>query len=236
MKELEKIKADISKDPVSIQSEQLNVDFDYELTGSYVGKIVNNNDPSKRGACKIRVYGIFGVQIQDDDLPWAFPLQNFIGSNAGSFIVPTIGTIVRVIFRDGDIYQPQYDCKELDESKLPSSRLEDYPNTLVLFETDKKDSLTINTVKNITKFKHNSGNSLTFDKSEIEVKHKSGAHIKIDSSGNLDIYGVKVSEKHDVHFKSSAKVVKPNTDFTGCFCAIPVCPITGLSQVGDTAI
>lgn len=254
MKELENIKSDLSEDPVMIQSHQLNTEDDYKFTSSYVGKIVNNNDKTKRGACQIRVSGVFSSQIQDLDLPWAFPLQSFIGGKAGSFIVPPVGAIVRVIFKDGDIYQPQYDCKELDELKLPVSRLEDYPNTLVMFETDNKDSFTINTVKKIAKFKHSSGNTLVFNRSKIELQQLAGPSIVMDEIGNIEIKQpvgatIKIDKLGNITIdtpamlKLKAAMITESTTAnlviptgTGCFCAIPYDPLTGLPHTGQQAV
>lgn len=137
---------------------------------SYVGKIVNNKDIQKLGRCKIRVYGIFGNEIPDDDLPWAIPDFEYIGSSLGSFIVPEIGTLVNVYFRDGDLYFPHYTTKILDKNNISQEKDEDYPDTMVFYETTNGDYFKIN--------------RKTFESIE---RHASGIFITKDINGNITI-------------------------------------------------
>ena len=83
-----------------------------ELTNTfYVGKVIDNNDPEKLGRCRVRVYGIYSNEISDNELPWALPQMNFIGSLKGSFIVPPNDCIVSVRFDNNNIYEPIYSGK-----------------------------------------------------------------------------------------------------------------------------
>ena len=67
------------------------------------GIIVNNYDPTFRGRCQIRVYGIHTQEVGgkytiiDDDLPWAIPASY---STEGNYSVPQIGTKVYVDVKD----------------------------------------------------------------------------------------------------------------------------------------
>jgi hypothetical protein len=129
----------------------------------YEGKVENNNDPDQLGRCKIRVYGIYSDAIPTNDLPWAIPDFNFVGSKIGSFVVPPIDAIVNVYFDRGDIYTPHYTTKVIDKNQLPSERLTDYPNNMILFKTDEGDILEMNRQTKKLIFIHNSGTKLQID-------------------------------------------------------------------------
>lgn len=141
------------------------------IENSWVGKVIDNKDPDKIGRCKIRIQGYY-EGIEDDDLPWALPSPSFLGSYRGSFVVPQNGTLVNGHFDQGDENVPIYDGLAIHESntKSLSDKDNDYPNTMVLFETDDDDSLSVN---------RSSG--------EISLKHRSGSIITLDKNGNLTI-------------------------------------------------
>lgn len=138
----------------------------------YSGIVVNNNDPDQEGKCQIRVYSIFDDNIPNSDLPWALPDFNFIGSKVGSFVVPPNGAIVKVYFDNGDVYLPHYTTKAVNKNSLPSQRNTDYPNNMVLLETDEGDFVTLN---------RSTGRYRIFT--------RSGAQIVLDANGDATVHG-----------------------------------------------
>lgn len=170
---------DILKQFIDRTSEEL-------YSEKYVGKVVDNNDPDKNGRCKIRVYGVYGNDIIDDDLPWALPEFGFIGSELGSFIVPPNDALVYVRFTNGDIYNPVYTTKVLKQGKLPSDKDEDYPNTLVFFELDNGDKFTINRETGKTIYEQSQGVKVTLDTDgSFVLETSNGKAFEVDSSGNV---------------------------------------------------
>lgn len=141
------------------------------IEGSWVGKVADNKDPDRIGRCKIRIQGYY-EGIDDENLPWALPSPSFLGSYRGSFVVPQVGTLVNGHFDQGDENVPVYDGLAIHEanSNSLSDKDNDYPNTMVLFETDENDSFSVN---------RKSG--------EISIKHRSGTLITLDKNGNLSI-------------------------------------------------
>lgn len=89
------------------------------LHGIYRGVIEDNNDPEKRGRCKIRIFGVHTDNknkdefdgIPTDELPWSDPcLSLFEGSVSGfgNFTVPLQGSHVFLFFESGHILKPKY--------------------------------------------------------------------------------------------------------------------------------
>lgn len=69
---------------------------------TYIGMVEDNNDPSRMGRCKIRVFDIFDGRSKEDkydidleDLPWAVPHKDI---NGNEFNIPDKGKVVTVIF------------------------------------------------------------------------------------------------------------------------------------------
>jgi len=95
--------------------------FDDDEMSTYVGVIVDNNDPKKIGRCRIRIFGKHtsgDSTIPDEFLPWAYPDYglSFGSSGSGSFSYPKLNSMVQVGFKNGDIYHPYYDSiKELTQ-------------------------------------------------------------------------------------------------------------------------
>ena len=199
----------------------------------YPGKIVDNNDPEKIGRCRIMVFGVFDG-IPTENLPWAIPDFGFIGSTIGSFTVPPVDSIVNVYFDCGDIYLPKYTTKVLTPSSVKnmvSDIEEDYPNTMVLFETDNGDYFRINRTSK-----------------SMELQHSSGSFIRIDRDGNMKIFAAKnleIRSEGEIVMNASndvsiygRKIKLPSKDGTTQVWQPNVCPnclFTGVPHGGNMA-
>lgn len=115
----------------------------------YVGTIVehdsfaNGDDgtPSAlSGKCRILVYGVYDG-IPFDKLPYAVPDEHWVGSTVGSFVVPPIGTLVRVTFDGDNIYRPVYSSKILQAGKVDPNIAKNYPHNMVTMTTDAGSSI-----------------------------------------------------------------------------------------------
>lgn len=205
----------------------------------YEGKVVDNNDPDKLGKCKIRVYGQFSDNIPDSDLPWAIPDFNFIGSEMGSFVVPPIGTIVKVYFRNNEIYSPYYSTKVINKNNMPSNKDDDYPNTMVFFETDNGDHFIINRKTGEVDIRFSSGttiNNLIDGTLNINTENTQlgGGNINIFGQSQINIKsGLKITiDSASIEFPPG--VVAPTGN--GPLCAMPMDPLTGLPQTGTLEV
>jgi hypothetical protein len=171
---------DILKDFMNVREEKTKLNF-------YTGKVVDNNDPDKLGRCKIRVYSVFDNEIPDADLPWAIPDFNFIGSDLGSFIVPPNDTILKVYFDSGDYHTPRYTTKVIETNNLnfTADKDEDYPDTMVFFETNQQEYFKINRKTLTSTYRHASGTIFTIDKyGNIEINNNSAV---LGENGSLII-------------------------------------------------
>lgn len=160
----------------------------------YTGIVEDNNDPDKKGRCRIRVYGIFGNEIPKEDLPWASQEQTFLGSNLGNIVIPKIGSLVRVYFDDDEIYKPVYTTKVPVNGSISSEANEDYPNSMVFFETDEGEFFKINR-----------------SSMETTYRHSTGVQIVIDGSGNITIDNSTVQGDGNINFKSLGDITLEST-------------------------
>lgn len=200
------------------------------------GKVVDNNDPKKMGRCRVRVFGIYGDSIPDEDLPWAFPEGSFAGSKVGSLVVPPVDAIVNVRFEGGDMYMPFYSTKVQTAKNLKdmkSNPLGGYPNTIVFFETDEGDWLKMDRKSGSVEFQHRSGATIEISKS---------GHITI-SNANTENGGLDLLAKGDVGIQAGGdimlnaggkvKLVSPSGLSNAWYPnTIPVCPFSGAPHGG----
>lgn len=148
----------------------VDMDLRVKYDQRYNGVVEDNNDPERIGRCKIRVMGLYD-NIETEMLPWSLPDFSFVGVK-GSFIVPELGSVVNVYYDDADIYQPRYFSKTLDISnqKFEADKNEDYPNSMIFWETEKGD---------FSKFNRAKG--------EYTLKTHNGVFVKVFESGIIEI-------------------------------------------------
>jgi hypothetical protein len=79
---------------------------------SYLGVIVDINDPLKQGRAKVRVFGIFD-DLPMEDIPWAesgTASEYFGGGKGGGAIsIPRLGSVVYCSFDSENYYKLYYD-------------------------------------------------------------------------------------------------------------------------------
>ena len=77
---------------------------------TYLGRVVDNQDPLYQGRARINVFGILDG-IPTEDLPWAEQIAglSFGGTfGNGNISIPRIGTIVAVHFEENNYYKMNY--------------------------------------------------------------------------------------------------------------------------------
>lgn len=103
----------------------------------WFGEIVLvDDDTNFDGRCKIRVFEKFD-NIPDEYLPWAYPVSSSVFGGgplkgSGSFSYPKKGSIVRVVFNNGDIYHPEYISVQNLNENMVSEIKQSYVNSQVI--------------------------------------------------------------------------------------------------------
>ncbi len=173
------------------------------LGTSWLGEVVNIEDPLFLGRVKVRIFGKFDTRenpydpaskyvIADDDIPWAFPRGYFSGgspSGSGTFSVPKKGSIVHVSFDNGNPYYPEYSALAHVSEELTAEIKESYTNAHSLMY----DTVTEGAVKVF--FTEKKGLMLDYKKNtinikpdeSIEIKNAGGDVIVLTKDGNLTI-------------------------------------------------
>jgi hypothetical protein len=184
------MKQKLSQDISETVKNYLN-DLDDDYSKKYIGLVVDNRDPDKFGRCKVRVHGLHDGFLSDE-LPWAIPEFPVGFSTKGSFMVPEIGTVVYVIFDDGDLYEPIYGQKVLDREHLnfEADKDEDYPDSVIFYETSNGDFSKINRAKGEYVLKTGAGVFQKYSENgDIELSNTSteNGDVKMNFRGNFSI-------------------------------------------------
>lgn len=167
--------------------------FQEELIGTeWLGIIVNTSDELFMGRCKVRVFEKFD-EISDEDLPWAFPSYSSVfaktgdDGGAGSFSYPKVGTLVRVIFQNGDYYSPEYKVIQNLNKKMQSEISESYVNCQVVTYDEDEDMKIIYTQNGGLLMWHK-GSFMRIDKDKhITINHVGGPSVQTFIDGNIKI-------------------------------------------------
>jgi hypothetical protein len=143
----------LNKDCRHLLDDLINSEIEDTVEDVYIGYVVNNKDPIRKGRVKVRSYNLFSSAISDDDIPWAIPNFSYLGSKKGSFIVPPVNALVKIYFDRRDIYCPIYEVKGFNQNEQPDGILENYPDTMILYNTDNGEYFSVNRATNETKLK-----------------------------------------------------------------------------------
>lgn len=238
--------------------------FDQAIEGRWTGKVIDNDDPEKLGRIKIIVFGYYD-ELPESALPWAIPDLGYVGGTNGNFIIPEIGTFVRGYFDQGDIQKPIYDgiaFTEMTAKNMIKNQMifkqEDYPNKMVLMETDQGDYLTLNKKTGETNFQHRTGLNITIgadgsitintgsnynasngissttNMNVGNITINTDGNTEIKSTGNVNVYSTKGTVEIDAEYgevrlgKNVAKQLVNN---------LPICPVAGIEHcIGNTNV
>ena len=194
----------------------------------FLGVVMDNNDPEFRGRCKINVFGIFD-DIDTKDLPWAFQRGDIsFGADGGTgrFSTPKIGSIVSVIFNNGDYYSPEYTGMQELSNDLKSELASSYEGA---------HSLIYDGIENIRVY-YTASKGLVLDTKGSIINISNDNKITMDSKGSIDL----ITPLASINISNSGSItatggsVPPNAK--GGWNCLPTDPYTGMIHVGDTLI
>lgn len=173
---------------------------------SWLGEVVDIDDPNRNGRIRVRVYGKFD-QIPTSDIPWAHPGNNFTGgssSGGGFFSVPKLGSIVSVKFDNGNLYHPEYFFNQKISEEAKAEIEGSYENAhIIIYDTITEGSLKVF-------FTEEKGMMIDYKESQINIKPDKSVIIKT-ASGNgeiemLDNGSLNIKQANDINIETTTDV------------------------------
>lgn len=188
------------------------------LSTSWIGEVVDIEDPLKIGRIKVKVYGKFDT-IPTEDIPWAYPGNNNSGgspSGGGYFSVPKLGSVVSIKFDQGNIYHPEYFFNQKISDEVKSEIEGSYPNAhVIVFDTVTEGSLKIF-------FTEQKGLMLDYKETQINVKPDKSIDIHTASGKSkielLDDGKLNITNATDITVKCDTKISITSANETTIKC------------------
>ena len=173
-------------------------------SSSYLGKVIDNNDPDFEGKIKIKVFGKFD-QMPDSDIPWARPLNRSTGgskSGGGYHSVPKVDCVVGVKFENGDIHEPEYFYMQHISDELKAEIQGSYKNAhALLYDTETDGSVKLF-------FTEEKGLMLDYKQSQVNIKPDKSIIIQTASKNSiieiLDDGTMNITQSSNVNIKCGA--------------------------------
>ena len=154
---------------------------------SYIGNVVDNNDPKKLGRVKVQISVYSDLKIEA--IPWASPLLASHGNSQeyGGINVPEIGSQVRVTFPSKDFTAPYYSGAELNETTRTTFFDDDYPNTYG-YKDSVGNFIKVNKERGTAQVQHSSTTNMQVaPDGSIKVGLAGGAYFIFDNNNNFDL-------------------------------------------------
>lgn len=201
------------------------------------GIVVNSWDPSNKGRCQIRVYGVHTQMIKgkyvilDDDLPWALPAPS--NSSSGNYSIPKVGERVYVNVKDkyNIFYYGPVEVNGNVKDLLHDNAEDSDKIKVIAFSEDKNSNGTKDYVK-IYYLPENgltiecNGNLISMPKYDtMEIKTKNGAGFSIntknnditihtDSKVNIDCNDISLTEEAEEKLILGSKIMEKFNEHT----------------------
>ena len=156
-------------------------------TMSYIGNVVDNNDPKKLGRIKVQISVYADLNVEA--IPWASPLLASHGNSEeyGGINIPEVGSQVRITFPSRDFTAPYYSGAELNEVTRTTFFDEDYPHTYG-YKDSVGNFVRINKERGTAQFQHSSSTNMQVSPDgSIKVGLAGGAYFIFDNGNNFDM-------------------------------------------------
>ena len=164
---------------------------------TFLGVVVDIEDPEKQGRARVRVFGKFD-DLADTDLPWAQPwLGNTFGAGGGSGVisVPRKGAVVNVTFDNGNLYSPYfYNIHEASKDLLAEIKGSYEAAHSLIYDGDEQLKIFYTREKGLTMVLKDSRVNIASDNA-ITIEHRGtsaiielrGNNITITSDSQIDL-------------------------------------------------
>jgi hypothetical protein len=168
---------------------------------TWLGEVVDIEDPQKIGRIKVKVYGKFD-ELPTEDIPWAYPGNNQTGgskSGGGFFSVPKLGSIVSVKFDAGNIYHPEYFFVQKISDEVKEEISGSYPNAhVIVYDTITEGSLKIF-------FTEKKGLMLDYKGTQINIKPDKNIDITTTTDINVKCNNMIVDQATSIELGKGAQ-------------------------------
>ena len=164
-------------------------------------KVIDNVDPNKKGAIKIRVLPELKDVLDVDLLPWATPYCVGEGSqiDVGENRVPEIDSIIQVIVEDEKWTEFYYLDGDYVSGLYPYAKWENIKGNMSEIESTEYPQPHFTAYKDGTVIFNNTENG------ETGIYHSSGKYVLIDKDGKVFINGeMKISEDLEIEGDTKA--------------------------------
>ena len=154
---------------------------------SYIGNVVDNNDPKKLGRVKVQISPYADLSVEA--IPWASPFLASHGNSQdyGGINIPEIGSQVRVTFPSKDFTAPYYSGAELNETTRTTFFDDDYPHTYG-YKDSVGNFVKINKERGTAQIQHSSTTNMQVSPDgSIKVGLAGGAYFIFDNENNFEL-------------------------------------------------
>lgn len=195
---------------------------------SFIGRVIDNEDPFFEGRCRVLVYGVHEIEepiydannkptgeykkieVPKEGVPWAHPYNRkmFAGGDGGAadISVPKMGTTVRVQFAEGDIFSPEYTSIQTLNADVIAEIQDSYLNSHVLaFDVDEDVKIFYTPSKGLT-FYHKESQIIINPDSSITIEH-AGTESIIELIGDI----INVVSTNQVNITTNKAVIDAAT-------------------------
>lgn len=216
------------------------------------GQFEANNDPEKRGRCRVRVFGIHTSLkvktttegIPTDELPWAEPAFGLIEgsiSGYGLFSIPLQGSHVFLFFENGNILQPRFFASVPGNPQNKPNPEEGFndPDGVYPDKIDKPDYEESNSESGYLHsivLKTHGGITIEINSKEgnkgIKIIHPEGSEIRMDNNGDIIISSenetkILSEEKCKIIASGGVEIDGGSGSLTGLVTGGSICAFTG---------
>ena len=232
-----------------------------KLMDRWTGKVVQVKDPIMMGRVKVKIFGHYD-DVPEQALPWALPEKSYVGSSTANLVVPPVDAVVRGYFENGDPYKPIYDGIVSSDSPVDLAAkafssavgvgnsilndvVSDYPNTMVLMQTDEGEGVTLNRSNGTMKITHRSGLKIQIDPNgsilveqsmskKIDQPEPASMEVKVEGKFSLEANDdITINAKRNVYIDSVLGDVNlGKNNLKTLVCAHPECFVTGAPTNG----
>lgn len=187
---------------MSIKERDLYTDNLKDTT--WLGEVLNEDDPRKEGRLKVKVFGKFDL-LEENHIPWARAKNRITGGSdtgSGFHSVAKKGSIVGITFNNGNLHEPEWNIIQHISNELKDEISDNYKNAhSLIYDTITEGGLKIY-------FTEEKGLMFDYKKTQINIKTDNSILIQNPNGDSVELNNdgaciVNVSDKIDVTCKNA---------------------------------